>query len=166
MAQSNVAPSDQPVATDWDNCSVALSVLTAVLWKHFQCPRGQSGLVWPDWGQLPSSLGMRRYTAVGVSWLQGHGNTSAPCLVVLPPPTCDREISVKPLSTTRECCERRKPVEGISNGEYMASLERGTEAIRCDLPPGVVCNSCWIFWKWLIIASEKGNPGWGATGTL
>ena len=25
-----------------------------------------------------------------------------------------------------------------------------------------VFNSCWIFWKWLVIASEKGKPGWGS----
>ena len=37
--------------------------------------------------------------------------------------------------------ENRKPVEGSSYGEYMFSLERGTEANQCDLPLGVVCNS-------------------------
>ena len=36
---------------------------------------------------------------------------------------------------TGESRENRKPVEESSNGEYMASLKRGTEANRCDLPP-------------------------------
>ena len=51
------------------------------------------------------------------------------------PPTCDREISVKTLSTTGGSHENRKPIEESSNREYMASLERDTEANQCDFPP-------------------------------
>ena len=44
----------------------------------------------------------------------------------------------------------------------------GVTSPRARVPRGVVLhnlrvvNSCWIFWKWLIIASEKGKPGWGS----
>ncbi|KAK2185254.1 hypothetical protein NP493_241g03000 [Ridgeia piscesae] len=31
-----------------------------------------------------------RYTAVGMSWLRSHGNTYAPCRVVLPPPETEK----------------------------------------------------------------------------
>ena len=58
------------------------------------------------------------------------------------PATCDREFSVKSLSTTGESRENKKLVVESSYREYMVSLARGTEVNRCDMPLVVVCNSC------------------------
>ena len=45
-------------------------------------------------------------------------------------------------------------MQGLSGAKYRSKLV-WVAHLR-------VCNSCWIFWKWLIIASEKGTPGWGS----
>ena len=79
------------------------------------------------------------------------------------PPTWDREISVKLLSTTGESRENRQHVEESSNGEYMASLERSTEVNWCELPTWGFFNSCWIFWSNWSMPQKKEIQAGGAT---
>ena len=45
-------------------------------------------------------------------------------------------------------------MQGLSGAKYQSKLVWNAH-LR-------IFNSCWIFWKWLIIASEKGKPGCGS----
>jgi len=82
MAQSNVAPLDQAVVTDCDNCNVTFSCSNRCSVDTF--PRPMTSISpCTDWGRLLSNPGRRRYITVGVTWLRGQGNTATPCRVVL-----------------------------------------------------------------------------------
>ena len=135
MAQSKVAPSDQADATDRDNCKVALScsnscsvdTLPMSTWSISPCMDRLRAAPVQSWKEEIHSR-LRVMAARSQKYF-----CSVPSRA---PPTWDREISVKPISTTGESHGNRKPVEESSNGEYMASLKRGTETNWCDLHPG------------------------------
>ena len=126
MAQSKVAPSYKAVATDWDNCKVALScfnscsvdTLPMSTWSISPCKDRLRAAPVQSWKE---EIHSRRRVTTARS--RKHF-CSVPSYA---PPTWGREISVKLLSTTGESCENRKHVEESSNGEFKTSLELSTK---------------------------------------
>ena len=130
MAESKVTPSYQAVATD---CKVALScsnscsvdTLPISTWAISPCMARLRAALVESWNEEIHSH--RHVMAVRSRKYLCSVPSRAP-----PLPTCDREISVKLLTTTGETHENRKPVEESCNGECRASLERCTEVNWCE----------------------------------